>query len=685
MLEMVACQCLKEAGSCQSKVVVSCPHKHIQVGHKYAYFLAVDHKQNTVRGHRLDTFKLQVSDHRVELCLEGDHVNKTYRWLFGANGELHIPMLDRAVAGYAALHTLLGECKDCTRWKAVHDNGGKLECQCLECECNMVFTTIHAPISHDATDFVANTHPGGQNVSFEYYSQDLATWKTWLADRANGSKALYANTISTRWKGAKVVLVEMDKVMVTNSANNITSIDGKWQVKVHNATYSPKLKDHSPWEGTVANSILPRKCRGYHDYKGTTKRPKILWNASTQRLEEVTEPYAAVSYVWSEYTDAALRHALLGIAAQIDIDYFWVDRWCIRQDDEAERAEEIVKMRDYYSGAAATVIVVDAIDQKIRGEVESCYKALSRPQVYDLLALADQIANSSWAKRVWTFQEGWVGRNPIIKTKHQCIDAELVELATLAAGRPHIMDDHYLVTPGGINFAGGTVSGGCSGETANGLLIYRTWFGGGSAMPIGCWAHNKGSVSEAIDMARGRRATVEEDYIYGLLAAVQDGTQVEVKYGIGLKAVLEQLLKKGMLNTAMLSARTKRLDECWQPCFGDGIPPLQSILGAMMQWHDGGKVNIAAILVRVDERTITCLTNYQQFTAPSSWTGSWQIPSGNYLLVLPDEPQISNFCLFLTGRVISKFNFQKDEASRKLVPREIVSQLKALEKRWAVR
>lgn len=98
-----------------------------------------------------------------------------------------------------------------------------------------------------------------------------------------------------------------------------------------------------------------------------------------------------------------------------------------------------MKMGDYYLSAAATVIVVDVIDQKIRGEVESCYKALSRHQLYDLLALADKIAKSSWAKRVWTFQEEWAGRNPIIKTKHQYIDAELVELATLAADGPTLL------------------------------------------------------------------------------------------------------------------------------------------------------------------------------------------------------------------------------------------------------
>jgi len=46
-----------------------------------------------------------------------------------------------------------------------------------------------------------------------------------------------------------------------------------------------------------------------------------------------------------------------------------------------------------------------------------------------------------------------------------------------------------------------------------------------------------------------------------------------------------------------------------------------------MQWREGGKVNIAATLVRVDEWTITGLTNNQQIMVPSSWLGAWKGPT----------------------------------------------------------
>lgn len=153
---------------------------------------------------------------------------------------------------------------------------------------------------------------------------------------------------------------------------------------------------------------------------------------------------------------------------QIGIEYFWVDRWCIKQDDERDKAAEIPRMADYYSRAATTIILLDMVDSRVRGGTYSCYKALSHQQLNDLKALANEISYSSWAKRVWTFQEGWVGRNPIIKTKHQWIDAGLVELGISTGAL--FMKNHCLITPAGISFTGGVQSGGLKVETANGIF-----------------------------------------------------------------------------------------------------------------------------------------------------------------------------------------------------------------------
>ena len=684
MPEMVVCECLADERSSPTKVTVSCPHGLVQVEDKYAHYLAVNHRQNTVRGHALDMFDLQVSETMVELHFKGDHIDKSYRWLFGINGELHISALDLAVAGYAARFIFLGKCQECPTWTAaVVGNGDKTMCGCLECDCNVKFGTVHTPISPNATDFVANTHPSGQNTAFGNYKEHYLTWETWLADRACGSKELYGNTISTSWDGAKVVLVEMDKVMITSVGQKITKMDGKWQMKVQVHPYQPSRRNDNSWQGDIAAFLSPRHSRdGYTNTRGS-RSPRRLWSVSTQRLEQVNQPYVAVSYVWFEYSDEMLRQALTKTAAQIGIEYFWVDRWCITQDAEVEKVEEIAMMGDYYADAAATLILVDAIDRKIRGKVESYYKALSRHQLDDLLALADEIARSGWAKRVWTFQEGWIGRNPIIRTKHQWIDAGLVELA-IRASNHFVRISHYLVTLGGINFAGGTVSGACNVQTGNGLTMWRTWFAGGSELPPGCCVNNKGSLCQAIHLAKGRHATIEEDHIYGLLAAVEGGADVEVKYGIGVGAVLDQQLRLGRIDTAMLSATKKRDSNSWQPCFRDGIPHLESFKGAKMQWHDGGKVSIAAALVEVKSITIINLESHQQVALPSPWTGVWKVRSGIYLLVLPDNPQESNYCLFLTGKECSKFDFYKESASKMMVPRPLVCQMKAWERQWTV-
>lgn len=693
--EMVACQCLPvpETDDRQTNITVSCPHGRVQTENRfiphlanhYAHYLAVDHQQNKITAHRLHTFNLQVSEETVELHLKGDHVNKTYRWRFGTNGMLDISAVDLAVAGYAALHILERACDDCERLKVIHYNEGKVKCPCLECGCNVEFGTVHTPISKDATDFIANTHPGGQNTGVRNKHQYFTAWKTWLADRENDTKELYGNTISTRWEGPKVVLVEMDKVTVTRAEHRVTREDGKWQIKVHGRPYSaqPLVKPHSSWEGGIATSLLPRRMHGDYSHMGGVRSPTRLWNVSSERVEKGTDqPYAAVSYVWSEYTDAKLRQVLAETAAQIGIMYFWVDRWCIRQSDEAEKAREIPMMGNYYSHAVATVILVDTIDRKVRGEVDSYYKAMDRNQLNDLRALADDIAKSSWVKRVWTFQEGWVGRNPIIRTKYQWIDAELVEMSIWATGSIPT-DNHYLLTPGAISLAGGTVSGGGNIETGNGLSLNRTWFAAGSAMPTGCRMKKMANLSEAMYSARGRQATIEEDHIYGLLAATQDGEKIEVKYGIGIATVLDEQLKMSRLDTSMLSATTRRQDGSWQPCFKNGIPAMELISGAKMQWHSGGGVYIAANLVQVDERTMTDLKNNQQSTA----SDRLRVPPGTYLMVIGDKPEEITSALFLTGSELSDFNFYQDKegASRIVVPLAIRLQMKAYEKRWTVR
>jgi len=66
----------------------------------------------------------------------------------------------------------------------------------------------------------------------------------------------------------------------------------------------------------------------------------------------------------------------------------------------------------------------------------------------------------------------------------------------------------------------------------------------------------------------------------------------------------------------------------------DGVPPLHSSAGAMMQWHQGGRVNIGATLVRVDEWTITGLTNNEQVMVPSSWLGAWKVLTRRHIALV---------------------------------------------------
>ncbi|KAI5917148.1 hypothetical protein F4810DRAFT_697736 [Camillea tinctor] len=70
------------------------------------------------------------------------------------------------------------------------------------------------------------------------------------------------------------------------------------------------------------------------------------------------EHYIALSYCWREWEDDdALKNKLAGLSERLKIRYFWVDRWCVDQEDEVDKAREIHRMGEYYMGASACLVL----------------------------------------------------------------------------------------------------------------------------------------------------------------------------------------------------------------------------------------------------------------------------------------------------------------------------------------
>lgn len=69
--------------------------------------------------------------------------------------------------------------------------------------------------------------------------------------------------------------------------------------------------------------------------------------------------YAAVSYVWAQWKDITdVLRRLWGLMERSGLIYCWTDQLCIDQDSPDEKEAEIRRMRDYYSQAAITYVMV---------------------------------------------------------------------------------------------------------------------------------------------------------------------------------------------------------------------------------------------------------------------------------------------------------------------------------------
>ncbi|KAF2444561.1 hypothetical protein P171DRAFT_340542, partial [Karstenula rhodostoma CBS 690.94] len=76
--------------------------------------------------------------------------------------------------------------------------------------------------------------------------------------------------------------------------------------------------------------------------------------------------YAALSYVWGLVEEAPSGEQLpdnvplvikdaLKIVQELDIGYLWVDRYCIDQTDEVDKAAQFKQMDAVYSSAYITI------------------------------------------------------------------------------------------------------------------------------------------------------------------------------------------------------------------------------------------------------------------------------------------------------------------------------------------
>ncbi|KAI8963071.1 HET-domain-containing protein [Daldinia sp. FL1419] len=161
-------------------------------------------------------------------------------------------------------------------------------------------------------------------------------------------------------------------------------------------------------------------------------------------------PYFALSYVWGDETDPLQTTTAnvkdmktpgvlweqplpktivdaIELTKQMGVGYLWVDRLCVIQDSDADKAIQIPQMDLIYSKAALTIVAtcgtatdglsgINGTPRTIKQRIARVAKDLA---LIDIHHLDQEYQDSRWKTRGWTFQEGLCSQRILIITPDQ--------------------------------------------------------------------------------------------------------------------------------------------------------------------------------------------------------------------------------------------------------------------------
>ncbi|KAI0437390.1 heterokaryon incompatibility protein-domain-containing protein [Xylaria telfairii] len=151
-------------------------------------------------------------------------------------------------------------------------------------------------------------------------------------------------------------------------------------------------------------------------------------NTPVIEVRSLTESYAALSYVWGKSTASMSDTAAtwpktvldaITTTRELGLRYLWVDKYCINQDDAAEKSMQISQMDLIYKMAEVTLIAAAGSDASfglagIDGTMRYPNVKIQLPNGLVLVSTRGEpdlkVAGSPWNSRGWTYQEGLFAR-----------------------------------------------------------------------------------------------------------------------------------------------------------------------------------------------------------------------------------------------------------------------------------
>ncbi|KAI0536177.1 HET-domain-containing protein [Xylaria digitata] len=160
--------------------------------------------------------------------------------------------------------------------------------------------------------------------------------------------------------------------------------------------------------------------------------------------------YFTLSYVWGVEKDpfqsttdnlAALQapggldsHPLpktiedaIWLTRELGVNYLWIDRLCVVQDSNADKAIQLPQMDLVYSSSTMTIVAASGVSLDGLAGINSTPRTIDQATarvrenlgVMNILRLDEAYQASEWRTRGWTFQEGLCSRRSLVITTNQ--------------------------------------------------------------------------------------------------------------------------------------------------------------------------------------------------------------------------------------------------------------------------
>jgi hypothetical protein len=153
-------------------------------------------------------------------------------------------------------------------------------------------------------------------------------------------------------------------------------------------------------------------------------------------------PYMALSYVWGLGSEVSenpkklpktlpntIKDAII-VAKKLGYRYLWVDRYCIDQENDDEKADQCGKMDLIYQNAELTIIAAVGEDPNyglpgvsLRKRKPRHLTACSKIGKHFLISThswpKEALKRTKWNTRAWTYQEGLLSRRRLVFAEEQ--------------------------------------------------------------------------------------------------------------------------------------------------------------------------------------------------------------------------------------------------------------------------